>query len=188
MGMGEPLHNWKAVEEALTTFVSPRGFAWGPRRITLSTCGLAPEIRLLADSGLKPRLAVSLHTGDDKSRTEIMPINRKYDLAELMDACHYYQEKTGLQLTFEVTIFKGINDTAEAAKAISGRVKGLDCKVNLIPYNPVEGLPFEAPQYDDVVKVQMQLKKAGIITMVRTEKGGDIDAACGQLRRREATL
>jgi 23S rRNA (adenine2503-C2)-methyltransferase len=185
MGMGEPLHNWDAVHEAMSALLDPAGRNWGPRKITLSTCGVVSGIDKLTASGLKLRLAISLHSPHDKVRSQIMPINQRYPLKELMRSLRDYQKATGLQLTFEYTLFKGLNDSLDTAHDVASLLKGLAAKINLIPYNPVAGLPFKAPDFDAVVAFQTVLKERGLITMVRTEKGGDIDAACGQLRRRE---
>lgn len=186
MGMGEPLHNWDNVREALSALLAPAGRNWGPRKITVSTCGVVSGIDALTASKLKVRLAISLHAPDDDTRASIMPINKRYPLKELMRSLRDYQKATGLQLTFEYTVFKGLNDSPAQAKAVAQLLRGMDAKVNLIPYNPVSGLAFTAPSFDDVVAFQDVLRGAGLIAMVRTEKGGDIDAACGQLRRREA--
>ncbi len=186
MGMGEPLHNWDSVREALGALLAPAGRNWGPRKITVSTCGVVSGIDKLTASGLKVRLAISLHAPDDDTRSQIMPINQRYPLKELMRSLRDYQKATGLQLTFEYTVFKGLNDSVAQAKAVAQLLRGMDAKINLIPYNPVAGLPFTAPSFDGVVAFQDVLRQAGLIAMVRTEKGGDIDAACGQLRRREA--
>ncbi len=186
MGMGEPFHNWQAVRESLETLTSPAGRQWGPRKITVSTCGLVPGILALAESGLKVRLAISLHSGNDETRARIMPVNKRYPLVDLLAACRKYQVVTGLQVTFEYTLFKGVNDSIEAAREVTRVLRGIESKVNLIPYNPVQGLAFEAPSYETVAAFQEELRRAGMVTMLRTEKGGDIDAACGQLRRREA--
>ena len=185
MGMGEPLHNWDNVREAMSALLDPAGRNWGPRKITLSTCGVVSGIDQLSASGLKLRLAVSLHAPDDRTRSQIMPINRRYPLKELFRALRDYQKATELQLTFEYTLFKGLNDSPDQAHDVASLLKGLSAKINLIPYNPVAGLPFKAPAFDAVVAFQTVLKDRGLIAMVRTEKGGDIDAACGQLRRRE---
>ncbi|MES2200860.1 MAG: 23S rRNA (adenine(2503)-C(2))-methyltransferase RlmN [candidate division FCPU426 bacterium] len=186
MGMGEPLHNWEAVKEALEVLLDPAGRQWGPRHITLSTCGVVPGIDQLTASGLKVRLAISLHSAVDEVRSSIMPINRRYPLKELMRAARDYQKATGLQLTFEVALFGGVNDSDLDAVKVARLVRGVECKVNLIPYNPVSEQPFKVPEFSRVASFQNVLRHAGIITMIRTEKGGDIDAACGQLRRREA--
>jgi 23S rRNA (adenine2503-C2)-methyltransferase len=185
MGMGEPLHNWEAVHEALSILMSPAGRHWGPRRLTISTCGVVSGMDKLTESGLKARLAISLHSGNDETRARIMPINRRYPLKELMRAARDYQKKTELQLTFEYTLFAGLNDSEKDAKEVAKLIRGLDAKINLIPYNPVQGLDFKVPEFPKVVAFQNVLKHAGFVTMIRTEKGGDIDAACGQLRRRE---
>jgi 23S rRNA (adenine2503-C2)-methyltransferase len=186
MGMGEPLHNWENVREAMSALLDPSGRQWGPRHITLSTCGIASGIDALRESGLKLRLAISLHAPEDALRASIMPINKRYPLKELMRSVRDYQAATQLQVTFEYTLFKGLNDSPDQAHAVASLLKGIESKVNLIPYNSVQGLAFEAPAFDTVVAFQEVLKKRGIIAMVRTEKGGDIDAACGQLRRRAA--
>ncbi len=185
MGMGEPLHNWDNVREAMSALLDPAGRNWGPRKITLSTCGVASGIDKLTASGLKLRLAVSLHSADDQIRSRIMPVNQRYPLKELFRSLRDYQKATELQLTFEYTLFKGLNDSRDQAHAVASLLKGLDAKINLIPYNPVSGLAFQAPDFGQVVAFQEVLKERGLIAMVRTEKGGDIDAACGQLRRRE---
>ena len=185
MGMGEPLHNWDNVREAMSALLDPAGRNWGPRKITLSTCGVVSGIDKLTASGLKLRLAVSLHSADDQIRSQIMPVNQRYPLKELFRSLRDYQKATELQLTFEYTLFKGLNDSRDQAHAVASLLKGLDAKINLIPYNPVSGLDFQAPEFERVVGFQEVLKERGLITMVRTEKGGDIDAACGQLRRRE---
>jgi len=186
MGMGEPLANWEAVAESIAILTAPEGRAWGKRHITLSTCGLVPGIEALAASGLGARLAVSLHAPNDAIRAQIMPVNRRWGLAELMRACRAYQQATGLQLTFEYALFEGINDSDDNARELARLLKGLECKVNLIPYNPVPGLPYRMPDFKRVYAFQTLLKQAGLTAMLRTEKGGDIDAACGQLRRRAA--
>ena len=186
MGMGEPLHNWEAVKETLETLFSPAGRAWAPRRVTISTCGVVSGIDALTASGLKARLAISLHSAFDETRSKIMPINRRYPLKELMRACRDYQTSTGQQLTYEYTLFAGLNDSELEAKAVAKLLRGLDAKVNLIPYNPVAGLPFQVPEFKNVLAFQKILKNAGIVTMIRTQKGEDIDAACGQLRRRNS--
>jgi 23S rRNA (adenine2503-C2)-methyltransferase len=139
----------------------------------------------MAASSLRPRLAVSLHAGDDETRARIMPINRKYPLKRLMQSCRDYQAATGLQVTFEIALFKDVNDSVDDARKVLGLIRGLETKVNIIPYNPVQGLPFSPPDYARVLDYQAVLKSAGIVTMIRTQKGEDIDAACGQLRRRE---
>ncbi|MGH7442100.1 MAG: 23S rRNA (adenine(2503)-C(2))-methyltransferase RlmN, partial [bacterium] len=186
MGMGEPLHNWDNVREAMSTLLDSAGRHWGPRHITLSTCGVVSGIDALRESGLKLRLAISLHSADDDLRASIMPINRRYPLKQLMRAVRDYQVATELQVTFEYTLFKGLNDSPDQAHAVADLLKGLDAKLNLIPYNPVSGLPFEAPDFSAVTAFQEALRSRGLLAMVRTEKGGDIDAACGQLRRRAA--
>lgn len=184
MGMGEPFHNWEAVRESLECLMAPGGRAWPGRKITVSTCGVVPGIEALAASGLSARLAISLHAPDDETRGRIMPVNQRWPLAQLMEACRAYQVATGLQLTFEYALFEGVNDALPQARALARLLEGLECKLNLIPYNPVQGLGYGAPDPAKVFAFQTELKRQGYTVMLRTEKGGDIDAACGQLRRR----
>jgi 23S rRNA (adenine2503-C2)-methyltransferase len=183
MGMGEPFSNWDHVEDSITILLAPEGRAWGKRKITLSTCGVVSGIEKLAASGLGARLAISLHAPNDAIRDQIMPVNKRWNLETLMKSCRAYQRLTGLQLTFEYTLFKGINDHDPDAHALAALLKGVECKINLIPYNLVEGLDFQPPDFERVYAFQTLLKQHGLTAMLRTEKGGDIDAACGQLRR-----
>jgi 23S rRNA (adenine2503-C2)-methyltransferase len=185
MGMGEPMANWKAVSESVAILTAPAGRNWSGRKITLSTCGVVPGIDNLAESGLGARLAVSLHAPSDAKRSSLMPINVKYPLDQLMESCRSFQKVTGQQITFEYTLFRGVNDQISDARLLAKLVAGLECKINLIPYNPVADLPYQAPGFDAVLAFQNALRREGLTVMLRTEKGGDIDAACGQLRRRD---
>jgi 23S rRNA (adenine2503-C2)-methyltransferase len=183
MGMGEPLANYEQLIRAIGIINAPWGVGLGARHITISTSGLAPQIRRLADQPLQVRLAISLHGATDAVRAEIMPVNRKYPLAELMDACRYYRASKKQKLTFEYILISGVNDTAEQARALVPLAADLDAKVNLIPYNSVEGLTWTRPPLERQEAFVRLLRSSGIAATLRREKGHDIDAACGQLRR-----
>jgi 23S rRNA (adenine2503-C2)-methyltransferase len=182
MGMGEPLANYDNLLKALRILNAPWGGGIGARKITISTSGLAPQIRRLADEPLQFRLAISLHGATDEVRNKIMPVNRKYPLKELVAACEYYQGQKGRMLTFEYVLITGVNDSIEQAKLLAALARRLFAKVNLIPYNQVEGLPWERPDEETQEKFLAALKKQKVIATLRREKGHDIDAACGQLR------
>jgi len=182
MGMGEPLANYENLLQALAIANAPWGGAIGARKITISTSGLAPQIRRLAAEPFQFRLAVSLHGATDAVRSRIMPINRKYPLPELIAACQEYQRRKGRMITFEYILIAGVNDSLEQTKPLATLAKKLFAKVNLIPYNPVAGLPWQRPADDVCEAFQSALKKQKVAATLRHEKGGDIDAACGQLR------
>ncbi|MBV9463130.1 MAG: 23S rRNA (adenine(2503)-C(2))-methyltransferase RlmN [Verrucomicrobiae bacterium] len=184
MGMGEPLANYENLLKALRILNSPWSLGIGARKITISTSGLAPRIRQLADEALQFRLAISLHGATDEVRGQIMPVNRKYPLAELMDACLEYQRKKGRMLTFEYILIDGVNDGLTQAKELVKLAQRAHAKVNLIPYNPVEGLPWKRPSPGRCNAFAHEVRAGGIHATLRTEKGTDIDAACGQLRLR----
>ncbi len=183
MGMGEPLANYEQLLRAIGIVNAPWGIGLGARHITISTSGLAPQIRRLADQPLQVRLAISLHGSTDAVRAEIMPVNRKYPLAALMDACRYYRASKKQMLTFEYILIGGVNDTEEQARALVPLALELDAKVNLIPYNSVEGLPWTRPPQERQEAFVRLLRARGVAATLRREKGHDIDAACGQLRR-----
>ncbi|HMJ89576.1 MAG TPA: 23S rRNA (adenine(2503)-C(2))-methyltransferase RlmN, partial [Candidatus Acidoferrum sp.] len=182
MGMGEPMANYDNLMKALTILNAPWGGGIGARKITISTSGLAPKIRELADDPHQFRLAISLHGATDEVREKIMPINRKYPLKELTAACEYYQEKKGRMLTFEYILIAGVNDGVDQTKPLAQLTKRLHAKVNLIPYNKVEGLPWERPSEEVQESFLAALERLGAKATLRREKGHDIDAACGQLR------
>ncbi|MDP9292440.1 MAG: 23S rRNA (adenine(2503)-C(2))-methyltransferase RlmN [Verrucomicrobiota bacterium] len=182
MGMGEPLANFTNLMRAIAVINSPWGINIGARHITLSTSGLAPRIRDLADQPLQIRLAVSLHGATDAVREQIMPINRKYNVETLMEACVYFQERKKQRITFEYILIEGINDTAVQAIALATHARRLNAKVNLIPYNHVEGLPWKKPSLRRQEFFLAALVGRGVVATIRREKGEDIDAACGQLR------
>jgi len=184
MGMGEPLANYDNLIQALTILNAPWGGGIGARKITVSTSGLAPQIRKLADNPLQFGLAISLHGATDEVRGKIMPVNRKYPLAELTAACEYYQGKKGRMITLEYILIHGVNDHPVEAKPLAELARRLNAKVNLIPYNKVEGLPWIRPEDSRLEAFYQALKRLGVTCTLRREKGGDIDAACGQLRLR----
>jgi len=182
MGMGEPLANYDNVLKALRILNAPWGGGIGARKITISTSGLAPEIRRLADEPLQFRLAISLHGATDEVRNQIMPVNRKYPLKELVAACEHYQGQKGRMITFEYILIAGVNDAIDQIRPLAALARRLFAKVNLIPCNPVEGLPWKSPSEKSCEAFLAALEKQKVIATLRREKGGDIDAACGQLR------
>jgi 23S rRNA (adenine2503-C2)-methyltransferase len=182
MGMGEPLANLDNVMGAIRIINSPRGLSIGARHITVSTSGLAPQIRKLAEESLQIRLAVSLHGASDQVRNQIMPINRRYNIETLLSACDYYALCKKQHLTFEYILIEGVNDSNEQARLLARHARRVKAKVNLIPYNTVRGLPWTRPSQDRQEKFLSILRAHGIATTLRREKGHDIDAACGQLR------
>lgn len=183
MGMGEPLANFANLMKAITIINSPWGIGIGARHITISTSGLAPQIRQLADQPLQLRLAISLHGATDEVRQQIMPVNRKYPLAELLDACVYYTQHKKQWLTFEYILIEGINDRPEDARALVKVARKVKAKVNCIPYNTVEGLAWKRPSEERQDAFMEILHGADVTATLRREKGHDIAAACGQLRR-----
>jgi 23S rRNA (adenine2503-C2)-methyltransferase len=184
MGMGEPLANYENLLKALRILNAPWGAGIGARKITISTSGLAPQIRRLADEPEQFRLAVSLHGATDAVRARIMPVNRKYPLAELVAALEYYQARKGRMLTFEYILIAGVNDALDQVKPLAALARKLHAKVNLIPYNHVEGLPWQRPDEARCEAFRAALAAEGVRVTLRREKGGEIDAACGQLRLR----
>jgi 23S rRNA (adenine2503-C2)-methyltransferase len=182
MGMGEPLANYENLLKALKILNAPWGGGIGARKITVSTSGLAPQIRKLADEPFQFRLAISLHGATDEVRTKIMPVNRKYPLSELTAACEYYQSKKGKMITLEYILIKGVNDRPDQIRPLADLARRLNAKVNLIPYNKVEGLPWERPDESAQDRFAEALTARGVTATLRREKGHDIDAACGQLR------
>ena len=183
MGMGEPLANFAYLMKAITIINAPWGIGLGARHITISTSGLAPQIKQLAEQSLQVRLAISLHGATDEVRSQIMPVNRKYPLAVLLEACAYYAQRKKQWLTFEYILIEGVNDRPEDAAALVRVVRKVKAKVNCIPYNKVEGLPWERPSEDRQDAFMAVLEAARIPATIRREKGHDIAGACGQLRR-----
>jgi len=182
MGMGEPLANYDNLMKALKILNAPWGGGIGARRMTISTSGLAPQIRKLAVEPLQFRLAISLHGATDEVRNRIMPVNKKYPLHDLTGACEDYQKVKGRMITLEYILIAGINDSLEQTRPLATLAKRLYAKVNLIPYNKVEGLPWVRPADEVCDRFHAALEKNGVTATLRREKGGDIDAACGQLR------
>jgi len=182
MGMGEPLANYDNLLKALRILNAPWGGEIGARKITVSTSGLAPQIRRLADEPQQFRLAVSLHGATDETRARIMPINKKYPLKELAAACAYYQEKKGRMITLEYILIAGVNDGLDQVPPLAKLALSLHAKVNLIPYNKVEGLPWGRPEEPAQEAFLAALENHNVAATLRREKGGEIDAACGQLR------
>ncbi len=182
MGMGEPLANFSNVIRAIRIINAPWALGIGARHITVSTSGLAPQIKKLADEPLQIRLAVSLHGATDEVRSQIMPINRKYNIETLLSACDYYAGRKKQRLTFEYILIAGVNDADDQAYLLARHAKKLSAKVNLIPYNTVEGLPWSRPSRNRQEEFLSILRTHKIAATLRREKGHDIDAACGQLR------
>jgi 23S rRNA (adenine2503-C2)-methyltransferase len=182
MGMGEPLANYDNLLKALRLLNAPWGGGIGARKITISTSGLAPQIRKLAEEPLQFRLAISLHGATDETRNKIMPVNRKYPLAELTAACEFYQQRRERMITLEYILIAGVNDGLDQVKPLARLALRLNAKANLIPYNRVEGLKWERPAEAVSEAFLEALEKQNVTATLRREKGGDIDAACGQLR------
>src|SRR6266850_1820464 len=181
MGMGEPLENYDAVIEALTLMSDPAGMAVPPKRITISTVGLAPQIIRLADQGHRFRLAVSLHAATDEQRSKLMPINRRFPLEQLMRAVRHHVERTGRRVTFEYILLEELNDTVADAARLVRLVAQLPCKINLIPYNPIGPGRFKRPTPERIRRFAEYLRPRVPAVTVRYSQGVDIGAACGQL-------
>jgi len=182
MGMGEPLANYDNLLKALKILNAPWGGGIGARKITISTSGLAPQIRRLASEPLQFRLAISLHGATDAVRNRLMPVNKKYPLVELTAACEAYQRVKGRMITLEYILIAGINDSLAQTHPLGALAKKLFAKVNLIPYNRVEGLPWQRPSDEVCEGFLAALEKQQVTATLRREKGHDIHAACGQLR------
>ena len=182
MGMGEPLLNFDATVTATDLMMDDWAFGLSKRRVTISTAGVVPAIYELGKV-TDVSLAVSLHAPDNSLRNELVPINRKYPIEELLEACRHYLDGLGERrsITIEYTLMKGVNDSLEQADAVAGLLRGLRCKVNLIPFNPFPASGFERPETETVKAFQNRLMNHGYATMLRTTRGEDIDAACGQL-------
>lgn len=185
MGMGEPLANWPATSETVRRLHDPEAFGLGARRITISTVGIVPGIRRLAESDLPVRLAVSLHAADDELRQSLVPVNNVYGLDAILEACRDYVHTTGRRVTFEYVLIQRVNDELQQARALARRLKGLDSHVNLIPLNPTEGSDLAPSSYARAVAFQEVLRQAGISTTLRQRRGIEIQAGCGQLRSRD---
>ncbi|GAB4503368.1 MAG: 23S rRNA (adenine(2503)-C(2))-methyltransferase RlmN [Anaerolineales bacterium] len=181
MGMGEPFHNYDNVMAALDRLNDAEGYNFGARRITLSTVGLTPLIRRFADEKRQVNLAVSLHAIQDEARSRLLPVNKKYNLGELLEACRYYVEKTHRRLTFEWALIHGVNDSPEIARQLAARLKGLLCHVNVIPLNPTAGYHGRATERQRAETFKETLEQAGVPCTIRLRRGIEIQAGCGQL-------
>jgi 23S rRNA (adenine2503-C2)-methyltransferase len=181
MGMGEPLANFRSVVPAVRILMDDYGFDLSRRRVTLSTSGLVPQIYKLAEE-TNVALAVSLHAPDDELRSELVPINRKHPIAELLEACwHYIDEQNGRSVTFEYVMLDGVNDSPAQARALAALLKGHPAKVNLIPFNPFPGTRYQRSPQAAILKFRDELIQRGVLATIRRTRGDDIDAACGQL-------
>ena len=188
MGTGEPMDNYDNLLRFLKLLTDENGLHISQRNVTVSTCGLVPEMRRLADEQLQITLALSLHATTDEKRRKLMPVANKYSIAELMEACAYYFEKTGRRITFEYSLVGGVNDTQEDARELTALIKDLNCHVNLIPVNPIKERDFVQSGTPEIAAFKNKLEKNGINVTIRREMGRDIDGACGQLRRRQKAL
>ena len=184
MGIGEPLDNYENVLKAIEIINHPKGLAIGARHISLSTSGLVPKIYELADQNLQCTLSVSLHATDNQKRSSMMPVNQRYPIEELIEACKYYIQKTNRRISFEYALAKDNNDNLEDAKALVSLLKGMLCHVNLIPINKIENGNYTKSTNENIIKFRDYLNAKGITATIRRELGSDIDAACGQLRRK----
>lgn len=184
MGMGEPLHNYANTMAALDRLTDAAGLNLGARRLTISTVGLVPAMRRYADEQRQTPLAVSLHAATDAERDKLIPINKKWPIPVLMEACRYYVEKTGRRITFEWALIEGENDTVEQAQQLGKLVQGMLCHVNLIPLNPTRDYAGKPSSHERVQAFQNTLARYGVSSTVRVRRGIDIQAGCGQLRDR----
>jgi 23S rRNA (adenine2503-C2)-methyltransferase len=182
MGMGEPFHNYEATLAALRRLNDPDGLNIGQRHITVSTVGVVPGIRRFADEGTQFRLAVSLHAATDQERGRLLPVNQKWPLDELLDAVRYYVKRTARRVTFEWALISGENDTPSQAHALGRLLEGLTCHVNLIPLNPTDGYRGEPSDPQRVARFVEIVAGCGIPVTVRTRRGIDVNAGCGQLK------
>ena len=185
MGTGEPFDNYDNLMKALSVINCPFGLEIGARHISVSTCGLAPMIRRFANEKVQYNLAISLHAANDELRNELMPINKAYDLNELMDAVSYYAELNNRRITFEYLLISGVNNSSKDADDLARYLKGKNAYINLIPYNEVKENPYKTTSDEETLAFYDMLKKRGISVTLRQKRGTDIDAACGQLRAKE---
>lgn len=183
MGSGEPMDNYDNLVRFVRLITDEKGHNLSGRAITVSTCGLVPQMYKLADEGLSITLALSLHASDDETRRQLMPIANKYSLQEVLAACDNYFEKTGRRISFEYSLVHGVNDTLEGAKALAALLGKRNCHVNLIPVNPIKERDFTRGAREETIAFKNVLEKYGINATIRREMGRDIDGACGQLRR-----
>ena len=184
MGIGEPLDNYDNVIKAIRILNNPKGLNIGARHISVSTSGLVPRIYDLANENIQCTLSISLHASNDQKRSAMMPVNNRYNIAELMKACKDYIAITNKRISFEYALAKDNNDNLEDAKGLVGLLKGMLCHVNLIPINKIENGKFTKSTNENIIKFRDYLNDKGIVATIRRELGSDIDAACGQLRRK----
>ncbi len=184
MGTGEPLDNYENLIKFIEMLTDENGLHISQRNLTVSTCGIVPKMRELAERKLQITLALSLHASNQEKRKELMPVANKYEISEVLDACRYYFEQTGRRITFEYSLVGGVNDTEEDAKELSGLIRGMNCHVNLIPVNPVKERDYVQSNQQVILNFKNKLEKNGINVTIRREMGRDIDGACGQLRKR----
>ena len=186
MGTGEPLDNYENLLKFIHILTEEGGLHISQRNLTVSTCGIVPRIRQLADEKLQITLALSLHASTQEKREQIMPVAKAYDLTQVLDACKYYFKQTGRRISFEYSLIEGVNDSAEDVRNLASLLRGMNCHVNLIPVNPIKERDFSQPDTKAVREFQNKLEKCGINVTIRREMGRDIDGACGQLRKRYA--
>ena len=184
MGTGEPMDNYDNLLKFITLLTDENGLNISQRNLTVSTCGIVPRMRQLADEKLSITLALSLHASNQKKRLELMPVANKYDIHDVIDACKYYFDQTGRRVTFEYSLVGGVNDTDEDARELSQLIHGMNCHVNLIPVNPIKERDYVQSNAAVIAAFKNKLEKNGINVTVRREMGRDIDGACGQLRKR----
>ena len=184
MGIGEPLDNFENVVKAIAIINHPKGLEIGARHISISTSGVVPKIYELADIDLQCTLSISLHATTDEKRSAMMPVNNAYPIQELMKACKYYIQKTNRRISFEYALAKENNDNLEDAKELVQLLKGMLCHVNLIPINKIENGAYVKSDNENIIQFRDYLNSKGIVATIRRELGSDIDAACGQLRRK----
>ena len=184
MGTGEPMDNFDNLLKFIELLTDENGLNISQRNVTVSTCGIVPKMRELADKKLQITLALSLHGSNQEKRRSLMPVANKYELQEVLEACDYYFEKTGRRITFEYSLVHGVNDTPEDAKELMGILKDRNCHLNLIPVNPIKERNYEKPDKKSAENFKNKLEKNGINVTIRREMGSDIDGACGQLRRK----
>lgn len=184
MGIGEPFDNYDNVISAIGILNNQKGLSIGARHISISTSGLVPRIYDLADENIQCTLSISLHSTNNEKRSKLMPINKRYNIQELIKACKYYIEKTNRRVSFEYALAKDNNDHLQDAKELVELLKGMLCHVNLIPINKIENEPFQKSSIENIMKFRDYLNAHGIVATIRRELGSDIEAACGQLRRK----
>ncbi len=183
MGSGEPMDNYENIVKFIHMLSDEDGLHISQRNITISTCGLVPEIKRFAEEGLQVTLALSLHAPNDTIRKTLMPIANRYGIEEVLEACQYFFKKTGRRITFEYSLVQGVNDSEEAAEELAKKIRHINCHVNLIPVNPIKEREFKESQNKEILQFKKKLEQYGVNVTVRREIGRDIEGACGQLRR-----